>query len=96
MHLARLKLLAASAVDRCIRKESAALRKMTERGVKSDEIRAFYASHCQWLSETLRIDANQAKDYAEWRLSTSGDLTNGRLEKESTIRLLNMTVGGVH
>lgn len=59
----RLKLLAMSAAERCVRKESAAVRKMVERGATSEEIRGFYDEHAGFVAEVLRLPAAKAAQY---------------------------------
>jgi HK97 family phage portal protein len=56
--LLRLEALAASAADRCVRKEVAALRKMVERNADSYQIGEFYADHERFAADVLRLDAD--------------------------------------
>jgi HK97 family phage portal protein len=63
----RLKLLAASAADRCVRKEVAALRKMVERSANDYQLEEFYAEHIGFVKAVLSLEAdafgNAAQNY---------------------------------
>jgi len=52
----RLEALAASAADRCVRKEVGALRKMVERGTNGYELEEFYSAHEKFVAEVLKLD----------------------------------------
>jgi HK97 family phage portal protein len=63
----RLKLLAASSSERCVRKEMKAVTALLERGASDAEITEFYSEHAGFLVEVLRIGAEQAKAYCDER-----------------------------
>ncbi len=50
-----LEALAASAADRCVRKEVAALRKMVERDVRGYQLEEFYTGHAGFVGEVLQL-----------------------------------------
>lgn len=52
----RLTLLAASAAERCVRKEVATLRKMIERGTDNYQIEEFYGEHAVFVGAVLQLD----------------------------------------
>jgi HK97 family phage portal protein len=62
----RLKLLAISAAERCVRKEVASLRKMLEHNATEQEFLQFYSEHEKFVSEVLRIQqgTNESKTLA--------------------------------
>ena len=64
-HAGRLKLLAASAAERCVRKEAAALQKLKEREADAREVEKFYAEHVGFLVEVLQISPAAARHYAQ-------------------------------
>lgn len=64
-HAGRLKLLAASAAERCVRKETAAVQKLSERRADANEIAQFYAEHAGFLQEVLRISPECASRYTQ-------------------------------
>ena len=53
----RLRILAASAADRCVRKETAALRKMVERDATGYQLEEFYTGHVDFIADVLQLDA---------------------------------------
>ena len=61
----RLKLLAGAAAERCVRKETAALEKLKDRGAKAGEIEQFYREHAGFLTEVLQIGPQAAEHYAQ-------------------------------
>jgi HK97 family phage portal protein len=54
-HNGRLQLLAASAADRCIRREVNGARKLVERGASNYEIEEFYAAQERFTAEVLHL-----------------------------------------
>jgi HK97 family phage portal protein len=52
----QLQILAASAADRCVRKEVAALRRLVERNATDYQVEEFYASHRDFIAEVLNLD----------------------------------------
>jgi HK97 family phage portal protein len=69
----RLKLLASSAAERCVRKEMSALRKLAERRATAEEFRGFYAEHANFIAEVLNIPLAQAHSFSTWRLNFISD-----------------------
>jgi HK97 family phage portal protein len=69
----RLKLLASSAAERCVRKEMSALRKLAERRATGEEFRSFYAEHANFIAEVLNIPLAQAQSFSTWRLDFLSD-----------------------
>lgn len=61
----RLKLLAASAAERCVRKEVAAIRKLVDRKASAAEFDQFYAEHAAFIVEVLRIRESSARCFCD-------------------------------
>jgi HK97 family phage portal protein len=59
--------LANASAERCVRKEMAAVRKLLDRGADAAEVIEFYADHGRFLSEVLRISADQSRKHCEQR-----------------------------
>jgi HK97 family phage portal protein len=53
----RLNLLASSAADRCVRKEVAGLRKLSERGMDTYQLAQFYEDHAEFVQTVMHLDA---------------------------------------
>lgn len=69
----RLKLLASSAAERCVRKEMSALRKLVARNATAEEFRSFYAEHANFIAEVLNIPLAKAHLFSTWRLDFLAD-----------------------
>jgi HK97 family phage portal protein len=59
---ARLKALANSAAERCVRKEVSALRKLVDRGATGYDFEQFYEEHLGFVSNVLGIEAADLVD----------------------------------
>ena len=57
----RLLMMATSTAERCVRKECAALRRMSERKASQEEVTEFYEEHASFVAEVLRIDLNRSR-----------------------------------
>lgn len=105
----RLKLLASSAADRCVRKEVAGLRKLVEREANGYQLEEFYTEHVAFVGSVLNLDAEglaPARQTYFHRVSEiTGFLAAGdkgaaydfidRLAATESLKLATMAVGGV-
>lgn len=105
----RLKVLAAAAADRCVRKEVATLRKMVERSANGYQLEEFYSAHLGFVGEVLRLDAaelvparqayferaNELGAYLEAGEQSAAYDFIDRLAATESIRLAGLAVGGV-
>jgi HK97 family phage portal protein len=95
-HLGRLKLLASSAAERCVRKEVLAVRKMIERNATDEDYRSFYTDHAGFISEVLRVPVTAAMKYTD---SHAGAVSNfaalENIERRGVIELTELAVGGL-
>ncbi len=53
----RLELLALGNAERCVRRESGAVRRFIAKGASFAEVSAFYADHARWIADTFRMEA---------------------------------------
>ncbi len=53
----RLKLMATSAADRCVRKEVAGLRKLSDRGMDTYQLSEFYEDHAKFVQTVMHLEA---------------------------------------
>jgi HK97 family phage portal protein len=86
---ARLKILAASAAARCVRKENAALAKLTERSANQAEHDKFYTDHALFLAEVLGCSPDAARRYTAETLT----LPNRANEQTRIMRLIELAGG---
>lgn len=86
-HVGRLKLLAMSAAERCVRKETAALQKLRETNADASEIDRFYAGHAGFVAEVLRIQPEAARQYAQ--------ISPSLLPEQRILHLTELATGGV-
>lgn len=105
----RLKLLASSAADRCVRKEVAGLRKMVERDANGYQLEEFYAEHITFVGSVLNLDAEglvpARQEYFHRASALTGFLAAGdkgaaldfidRLAVTESLKLATMAVGGM-
>lgn len=104
----RLKLLAASAADRCVRKEVAALRRMVERDASEYQLEEFYAEHAGFVASVLQLDMQglvpAKQEYFHRASAIAGFLAAGekgaaydyidRLAATESLKLATIAVGG--
>ena len=69
----RLQVLASAAADRCMRKETAALRKFAERGASDYEIESFYHDHLRFVSEVMNLDEDQKLEAGQSLFERAGE-----------------------
>ena len=95
----RLKLLAMSAAERCVRKEVAALRKLWEnRTLSLESAQQMYADHAKFIAEVLRIPAAKVDAYTIQHLDTLAFEMYSiraldRFEREGAMELANLAMG---
>lgn len=78
---ARLELLAASAAERCVRKEVQAVRKMAEHEATAAEFDRFYTEHAEFCAEVLRLNFSEAWSYCRvHRDALNGNANGDRLQ----------------
>jgi HK97 family phage portal protein len=88
----RFRLLAAAGAERCVRKELAAVRRMTERDSSREEIHEFYREHAEFIGKVLRIPPEKAQAYCERRAEASSALP----DSDSSVRELTaLALGGI-
>jgi HK97 family phage portal protein len=106
----RLKVLAASAADRCVRKEVAALRKLVERAANDYQLEEFYEAHAVFVADVLRLDSAAMVPARQVYYDRASRLTEyldagekaeaydfiDRLAAKESIRLAGLAVGGVN
>jgi HK97 family phage portal protein len=63
---ARLRLMASSAADRCVRKEIAALRRLGRDCARAEEISAFYDQHSRFVAEVMKLDVAAVRKHLEF------------------------------
>jgi HK97 family phage portal protein len=99
----RLTLMASSAADRCVRKEVAGLRKLSERGMDTYQLSEFYEDHAKFVQTVMHLDATALgtdyfhrssalmQEYAE--LGTAAGLID-KIAVSEAARLAGIAVGG--
>jgi hypothetical protein len=88
----RFLLLAAASAERCVRKEMAAVRRITERDRSREEIQDFYRDHAEFISKVLKISPEKAQAYCERRAAKASSLP----DSDASIRELTaLALGGV-
>ncbi len=90
----RFRMLAVAGAERCVRKEMAAVRRMTERDSSREEIHEFYREHADFISKVLRIPAEKAQAYCERRADRYTSLALP--DRDSSIaELTTLALGGI-
>ncbi len=103
-----LRMLAAAAADRCVRKETAALRKMVERGADAYQVEEFYSGQGDFVRQVLRLDparAAEAQQGCFLRAGVIGDLLRAgdkgaafdfidKIAATESLKLADLVVGG--
>jgi hypothetical protein len=106
---ARLETLAASAADRCVRKEIGALRKMVERDADGYQFEEFYAGQLKFVGDVLNMEADELIPLWQGYFERSGTLAGfvaagdkgaaydyiDQLAAREALRLAQMAVKGV-
>ncbi len=69
-----LRVLATGVADRCIRKETAALRKMVERGATDYEVEEFYASHRDFIAQAFNVEVGSTGPIRQLCFDRAGEV----------------------
>jgi HK97 family phage portal protein len=88
----RFRLLAVAGAERCVRKELAAVRRMTERDSSHEEIYEFYREHAEFIAKVLRIAPEKAQAYCARRADNSASLPDSN---SSILELTTLALGGI-
>lgn len=88
----RFRLLAVASAERCVRKEMAAVRRMTERDASLEEMAEFYREHAEFIAKVLKILPEKAQAYCARRAENASALP----DRDSSIRELTaLALGGI-
>ena len=88
----RFRLLAVAGAERCVRKEMAAVRRMTEREASRADIQEFYRDHAEFIAKALKLAPDKAQAYCTRRAETSSSLPD---TDSSVLELTALALGGI-